>query len=89
MDNNLSEEHISQAHISSAGRRYPDSTPGAGSLAHKGILLLASPVTALGLNEEFAAMARAKASRVLEEDIRLALRHFAKDDDVFWVLHDC
>jgi hypothetical protein len=31
-------------------------------------------------------MTRAKAARVLEEDVSLALRHFAEDDDVFWVL---
>jgi len=86
----LSPNHISQAHIGST-RRYTNGTPGAGSrlLTHKSVLLLTSAVTALCLDEELAAVARAKPSCMFEEDIRLALRHLAKDNNVLWVLLVC
>jgi hypothetical protein len=38
-------------------------------------------VAALGLDEQTAAVVRAQAARVLEQNLRLALRHFAQDDD--------
>lgn len=89
-DSSLSPNHISQGHIGST-RRYTNGTPGAGSRlpTHKGVLLLAPTVTTLGLDEELAAVARAKAACVFEEDVRLALRHLAKDDNVLWVLLIC
>lgn len=89
-DGSLSPNHISQAHIGSA-RRYTNGTPGAGSRlpTHKGVLLLAPAVATFGLDEELAAVARAKAACVFEKDIRLALRHLAKHNNVLWVLLVC
>ena len=89
-DGSLSPNHISQCHIGST-RRYTNGTPGAGSRlsTHKGVLLLPPIVATLSLDEELAAVARAKAACVFEEDIRLALRHLAEDDNVLWVLLIC
>jgi hypothetical protein len=83
----LSEEHIPQANIRPTARStHCTPRPRPTLLPHKRILLLTPSITTLRLNEQLTAMTRAKAARVLEEDVSLALRHFAEDDDVFWVL---
>lgn len=60
--------------------------PRPGLSAHKGILLLATAIAAVRLDEQTVSVVRTKSSCMLEEDVGFSLAHLAEDNDVVRIL---
>jgi hypothetical protein len=80
-------EHIPQRDLLlPAGPAHITARPRPRRLPHKRILLLATTIPALCLDEQAVAVVGAQTARVLEQDVCFALAHFAQDDDEVGVL---